>query len=144
MSSLIVCEKTGRWAAALRCAAGSRELPISEVRSLEQAERELSVHRAAIVAMEVGEASLVRVATRLAAWSKRFPDAAFLILAEEQLVPLEPRLRETGALHAVFSPRDLSATVRLIRRHLARAARPPQTLEESIWARLPWSAVSAP
>jgi hypothetical protein len=143
MSRLIVCEKTGRWAAALRRAARSRALPLVEVRSLEQLERELVENPAAIAAVEVSAASLVRVATRVAAWRSQFARVAHLFLADEELAPLEPQLRETGAVHVAFSPRDLRSTVRLIRRHLARAPQPALTVEESILARLPWPAANS-
>jgi hypothetical protein len=137
---LLVVEKTGCWAAALRRAAGSRELPLVEVRSLEQAERELLEHPSSIAAVEISAASLVRVATRVAAWRMRFAGAAHLLLADEELVPLDSMLRETGAVHVLFSPRDLHASVRLIRRHLDRAPRPALSLEESVLSRLPWQA----
>lgn len=143
MSRLIVCEKTGRWAAALRHAAGSCELPLVEVRSLQQLERELIDSPAAMAAVEVSAASLVRVATHVAAWRSRFAGSAILLLADEELQPLEAPLREVGVVHAAFSPRDLSGMVRLIRRHLARAPRPALTLEGSILARLPWPAVNS-
>jgi hypothetical protein len=72
----------------------------------------------------------------------RIIDTAQLFLADEELSPVEPQLRETGAAHVAFSPRDLRGAVRLIRRHLARAPQPALTLEESILARLPWPAAS--
>ncbi len=135
---LIICEKSGRWQAALRRAAGSRQLAISEVRSHEQTERELADHPAAMVAIEIGSESLARVSSYLANWRTCFPGARFLLLAEPELAPLDSALRDAGAVHILYSSRELAAAVRLIRRHLARAPRPAMTLEESIWARLPW------
>lgn len=141
---LIVLEKTGRWAAALRCAGGRRELPIREVRSFEQAEREFAEQPATMAAIEVSPVSAIKVASHLAAWRKRFPDARFVALADPELAPLEPALRDAGAVHVVYATRDLAATVRLIRRHLARIPRPAMTLEESIFERLPWGATTTP
>lgn len=141
---LIVVEKTGRWAAALRRVAGRGALPLTEVRSLDQTERELGGHPAALVAIEVGVSSLVRVSSRLALWRNRFAGARFLLLAEPELAPLESALRDAGAVHVIYSTRELAATVRLIRRQLARTPQSAMTLEESIWARLPWSAASSP
>lgn len=137
---LILCEKSGHWAAAMRRAAGSRELPIGEVRSYEQAQRELAERPASIVAIEVSAASVAKTASQVAAWRIRHPAAQFLLLADPDLNSLEPELREAGACHVVYSTRDLAATVRLIRRHLARAPQPQLSLEESILASLPWSA----
>jgi hypothetical protein len=141
---LIICEKSGHWAAALRRAAGSRGLPIGEVRSPEQAQRELAQRPASIVAIEVSAATLAKTLSQAVAWRIRYPAAQFLLLAEPELAAIEPELREGGALHVVYSTRDLAATVRLIRRHLARAPRPQLSLEESIWAALPWSGAATP
>ncbi|HUE72694.1 MAG TPA: hypothetical protein VMP01_17545 [Pirellulaceae bacterium] len=140
---LIICEKSGHWAAALRRAAGRHELPIGEVRSPEQAQRELAQRPASILAIEVSAASVAKTASQVAAWRIRYPAAQFLLLADPDLNSLEPELREAGACHVVYSTRDLAATVRLIRRHLARAPRPHLSLEESIWAALPWPSASA-
>jgi hypothetical protein len=137
-----VLEKSGRWAAALRRAAEKLELPIGEVRSLEQVGRELAEQSAAIVALEIGLPSLVRMTSQLALWRTRFAAARFVLLADSELAPLDPMLRDAGAVHIVYATRDLAATVRLIRRHLARVPQLEMTLEESIVARLPWPAPS--
>lgn len=78
------------------------------------------------------------MAKALSDWSRYFPSARFIALAARGLEPHELSLREAGAIHATFSPRSLSPLLRLIRRHLARAPRPERTLEEAIWAGLPW------
>ncbi len=88
--------------------------------------------------MEVLPQNLVAAAKALGDWSHRFPQARFLVLAARGLEPYELLLREAGALHVVFSPRSLDPLLRLIRRHLARAPQPELTLEESVWAGLPW------
>lgn len=140
---LIVCEKSGRWAAALRRQAGERELPIVEARSSEQAVRELETFPASLVAVEMIAASAAEAASRWSATAQRFPAARWIALLDEALANHELLFREAGALHIVVSPRDLSATVRLIRRHLARAPQSEMSLEESILARLPWPAANS-
>ena len=137
---LIVCEKLGHWAAAIRRAAGHRDLPIREVRSLEQAQRLLSSMPASMVAIEVSIGSVTKTLSLIAAWRIRDPAAQFVLLAEPELEAIELMLREAGAAHVVYSSRDVAATVRLVRRHLARCPRPELSLEVSIWAALPWSA----
>ncbi len=137
---LIICEKSGHWAATFRRAAGSRELPIREVRSTEQVQRELRERPASIVAVEVSTATAAKTLTQVAAWRIHFPAAQFVLLAEPELEAIELMLREAGAAHVVYSSRDVAATVRLVRRHLARCPRPELSLEVSIWAALPWSA----
>ena len=135
---LILCEKTGRWAAAFRRAAAAGELPIRETRSLEQLERELEQLPSSVAAIEINSASAARIGSQLAGWRVRFSAARFVLLAETDVAASEPELREAGACHVVYSSRDLAATVELIRRHLARAPRPELSLEDSILASLPW------
>ena len=164
---LILLERTSRWAAAfrreMRKAATSRgreslarlvhdngqtvlakdggpplPLTLQEIRSLPQCQRELEASPNSVVAVEVLPHNLVAVAKALSEWSRRFPDARFIALAARGLEAHELLLREAGAIHVIFSPRSLSPLLRLIRRHLARAPQPKLTLENYIWARLPW------
>ena len=164
---LILLERTSRWAAAFRremrkavqprgreslarlvhdngqtvlSKDGGPPLPLTlqEIRSLPQCQRELEASPNSVVAVEVLPHNLVAVAKALSEWSRRFPDARFLALAARGLEPHELLLREAGAIHVIFSPRSLSPLLRLIRRHLARVPQPKLTLENYIWARLPW------
>ena len=164
---LIVLERTSRWAATFRRemrkavqprgreslarlvhdngqtvrAKDSRPLlplTLQEIRSLPQCQRELEASPNSVVAVEVLPHNLVAVAKALSEWSRRFPDARFIALAARGLEAHELLLREAGAIHVIFSPRSLSPLLRLIRRHLARAPQPKLTLENYIWARLPW------
>ncbi len=113
-------------------------LTLQEIRSLPQCQRELEASPNSVVAVEVLPHNLVAVAKALSEWSRRFPDARFIALAARGLEAHELLLREAGAIHVIFSPRSLSPLLRLIRRHLARAPQPKLTLENYIWARLPW------
>ena len=112
---------------------------LKEVRSLPECQRELEASPHSVVAVEVLPQNLATVAKALTDWSRRFPHARFLALAARGLEPHELLLREAGAIHVSFSPRSLAPPLRLIRRHLARAPREEQTLEEAIWAALPWA-----
>lgn len=139
---LIVCERSGRWAAAFRRMAAD-DLPLRETRSFEQVERELEKLPASVAAIEINGVSAARIASQLAAWTTRYSAARFLLLAEADVADSEPELREAGACHVVYSSRELAATVELVRRHLARAPRPELSLEESILAALPWSGANS-
>lgn len=139
---LIIVEKSGRWAAAFRRQAGNRDLPIVESRSSEQALRELTAFPASIAAVEVTKANATQAASLWWAQRQQFPAFRWLALLDEELADIEALLRESGAVHVALSPRDLGGAVRLIRRHLARAPRPEMTLEEAVFARLPWPAAS--
>ena len=140
---LILFERTSRWAAAfrreMRNAARLRQpIPIQEVRSPAQCQRELEAAPHSIVALEILPQNLVSMAKAVGDWSRHFPNARFIALAARDLEPHALLLRDAGARHVTYSPRSLSPLLRLIRRHLARAPQPERTLEEAIWARLPW------
>lgn len=143
-ASLILCEKSSRWAAAfrreLRKGRSQPGLRITQTRSLPQCQRELEAAPYSIAALEATPQNLVAVAKSLASWRELFPHARFIALAQRGLEPHELLLREMGATHVTCSPRSPAPLLRVIRRHLARA--PPQqlTLDEAIWNRLPWGA----
>lgn len=166
-ASLILFERTPRWAAAFRremrkaakprgreslarlvhangqtvLAKDSRPplpLLIQEVRSLPECQRELDASPNSVVAVEVLPHNLIAVAKALSDWNRRFPHARFIALVARGLEPHELLLREAGAIHVTFSPRSLPPLLRLVHRHLARAPRPELTLEKSIEAGLPW------
>ena len=140
---LIICEKSGQWAAAFRRAATSCELPISETRGLQQVERELADKPASIAAIEVNAATAAKVAIQISAWQTKYPAARFLLLADRELEAIEVELREAAAVHVIYSTRDLAGPLRIVRRHLARAPQPPLSLEETILAALPWSSTKS-
>ena len=113
-------------------------LILQDVRSLPECQRELEAALHSVVAVEVLPQNLAAVVKALSDWSRRFPHARFLALAARGLEPHELLLREAGALHVTLSPRFLAPLLRVIRRHLVHAPKEEQTLEEAIWAGLPW------
>ncbi len=140
---LILFERAPRWAAAFRremrkAAKCGQPFPIQEVRSLPHCNRELEAAAQSVVALEILPQNLVSMAKAVSDWSRRFPRARFIALAARGLESYELLLREAGAIHVTYSPRSLAPLLRLIRRHLAREPQPEQTLEEAIWAGLPW------
>jgi hypothetical protein len=135
---VIVMEREGRWAAALRRAAGRRKLPLVETRSLEQVERELAEFPASAVVLEVGPDNVFARLRRLAQWRSRWGSACFVLAASPAMAAIEASLREAGAAHVEYSPRHLRALARLIRRHLGKAPLREIPLKEAVWARLPW------
>jgi hypothetical protein len=140
---LILLERTSRWAAAFRREMRKvgklrQPIPIQEVRSPAQCQRELEAAPHSVVALEILPQNLVFMAKAVGDWSRHFPHARFIVLAARDLEPHELLLREAGAIHVTFSPRSLSPLLRLVRRHLARAPQPERTLEETIWTGLPW------
>ncbi|SRR5258706_15866138 len=142
MSSLILCEKYSRWAAAfrreLRKPPHEAAIKIMEVRSLAQCERELHASPHSMAAVEVIPQNLAAVCRSLRACSDLFPHVRFVALAARGMEPQELTLREAGAIQVIFSPRSLASLRRMASRHLARAPQEGLKLEEAIRNRLPW------
>ena len=140
---LILCERTPRWAGAfrreLRKAPREVEFRIAEVRSFTQCERELAASPHSVAAIEMTSQNLHPALQALVEYRDRFPHVRLIALADRELAPHELLVREAGAIQIVFSPRSLASSVRLIRRHLARAPKKETTLEEAVWNKLPWA-----
>lgn len=141
---LIVCEKTGRWAAAFRRALAGHSQALSETRSLAHCGRELADSPASVVAIEITPANLEAVCQEMLAWSHHYPAARLLALAERGLETAEVLLREAGALDVLFSTRDVPAASRLVVRRLALAPVPALPWREALQNRLPWDAWATP
>lgn len=137
VAKLIVCERTGRWAVALRRELADAGVRVWETRTLADCRDELTRHPASFAVVELG--SNVAGSLRLLADQPRwFPAARLAIVADRSQADREPLLREAGAVHFVCSPRQVGLLARLACRHLAQAPSPQQNLAERIWAALPW------
>jgi DNA-binding response OmpR family regulator len=134
---LIVCEQTGRWAAALRLALENERLRIVETRSLAECGERLEESPEALVAVELTPANLDAVLEWLLNFERNFPDARVVVLADRGLEGYELLARELGAVHFTTSPRQLDQMIPLVR---AFQPRRPGELSptEQILADLPW------
>lgn len=147
----LICEESGRWAAALRTAFGRRDDAwsrprLTEVRNLAELANLPREREANLILMEVGTARVTRVldlAARLN--SQGVPFVALLKDAAER-APLGDLLWEIGAVEVVSSPRDLRGLLELYTR---LAARSPvgsdkhfdqQSFTDWAWSVLPWQA----
>lgn len=139
---LIVCERTGRWAVALKRALGD-ELKLTETRSLPACTAELSHDPFGVVAVEVTSLNLEAVLASLAAWQRRFPDARVIALGDESLAAADHLLREAGAALVLHSTRESPRAAKLVQRHAARVPAPDLPLEQAIHNRLPWAGRTA-
>jgi hypothetical protein len=155
-SQVVVLERDGHWAAALRHELG-RSRPQSlhpdsspprheavrviEVRSWDEFWQRLAQVPAALVAAELTDTNIDSVLAALSRMDRQFPEAAMLILTNRQLVPFRRLLREAGALHFVTSPRRLDEVVEIVLRRFARlpAATSSAGRVVEILAELPWS-----
>jgi hypothetical protein len=164
----IICERTGRWAAAMRVRAARRESTIGrepriyEVRSLEELARQLEVRPASLALIEVHSSNLSDLLSWLAENSRQFTRAHFVALLDRSLCaaaryddlrwPAEMNevhgaLLEAGAAEISDSPRRLQYVFAMAERHAAivRSSLGASAHEQSIanwaWSQLPWQRV---
>jgi len=138
VARLIVCEKTGQWAAAIRRAELDLGVRIYETRSLAECWEELAASPASFLALELSATDVEPLLTKLMSLGWSHPAARAAVLAPRGQEPYEWVLREAGAVHVVFSPRQAASILRLAKQHLASAPLQERTLRELIWASLPW------
>lgn len=146
-SALIVCERTGQWAAAWRQAWLRRSQrsarPLPEVRCIEtrspaECLEKLAKAPAAFVLVELTAESCDRALELLSQIALRCRQAVAAVAAERRLADHEWLARELGAAHFIISPRELPGLCRMVERHAALAPEIELELEERIWASLPW------
>ena len=164
--SWIVCERTGRWASALRVGAArhgpisGRQPGICEVRSQQELAERLEVRPQSLAFLEFHPSNLGKLLPWLADNSRKFPRANFIALLDGTFgVAASPHsnrlpdthdiadvLLEAGAAEIADSPRRLQHILALARRHAAivgslqsQAAR-EQSIADWAWSQLPWRA----
>jgi hypothetical protein len=136
-AKLIVCERTGRWAVALRRELAEAGVRVWETRTLADCRDELVENPASFAVVELGKnvAGLLRL---LASQPRRFSAARLAVVTDRAQADYQWLLREAGAVHFLCSPRQVALLARLACRHLAQVPPPQQTLAERIWTSLPW------
>ncbi|MEN6458886.1 MAG: hypothetical protein ABFC63_08140 [Thermoguttaceae bacterium] len=135
---LIVCERTGRWAIALRRELADAGVRVWETRTLAGCLEEMAASPASFVVLEI-DSEPSGVLQLLARQQRDFPAARLAIACDSSYAAYEPLTREAGAVHFVDSPRRAGLLARLACRHLAQTPSPRQSLTESIWSSLPWT-----
>lgn len=147
-ATLIVCERTGAWAAAWRqwerrrAAVAQREPPhvrCLETRSAAECLEQLAETPASFVLIELTTASRERALELLSQIALRHRAALPAVAAGRELADHEWLVRELGAVHFIISPREMPALGRMIERYAQRAPEVELELEERIWAELPWA-----
>jgi hypothetical protein len=134
---IIVSERSGRWAVALRreLGPGSR---ILETRSIAECWACLSKTPASLVVVELNAGNVDTLLGRMARREREYPRVRVAVFADRRLAGYEWLLREAGAAVFLSSPRRAAVLADLARRHLAR--HPVEAVEtcEAILAALPW------
>jgi hypothetical protein len=135
---LIVCERTGRWAVALRREWAGAGVRVWETRTLADCRNALVESPASFVVLEL-QGNVAKLLRLMARQPRQFPAARLAVVADREQAACEPLMREAGAVHFLSSPRRIGQLARLACRHLAQVPPPPQSLTERIWSSLPWA-----
>ena len=135
---LIVCERDGHWAVALRRELPSPGVRVYETRSVPQCWEMLAGHPASFVVAELHPAHAKALLERMVRLERDFPLVRVAVVAGRSLAGCEWLMRESGAVHFTCSPRQLGPLARLACRHLDQAPKPPRDLIERLWESLPW------
>lgn len=142
-SRFIICEKRGKWATALRKQVNGNgnhgaSLRVFETRSHQQCLAELSEDPNSFVGLELKDRNAPDVFDVINVIRSRFPGARVVVFGDAEMASVEPEIREAGAIHVAYSPRQLSTVAKLAERHAAQASPPEMNLRQSVMARLPW------
>ncbi len=148
ITTLIVCEQHGDWAAALRRAfataavrpAQGTEYRLIETRGAVDCREATGRWPAATVVIELRRESCDE-ALELLYWVNRScPATRCVVVADRTLDAYRWLARELGAIHFSSSPRQLEPVVDLARRHAGRMPKVEHvTAVDRIWNSLPWS-----
>ncbi len=143
--ALIVLERSGDWAVALRRHLDP-DVRVVETRSLRECTERLREHPAAIAALELTPTNPPAIVQFLARAGNEFPAVRAVVVASRQMAEYENLIREAGAIHFVVSTRSLGEVAEIIRRRQiqleAISADIPDDAQDprpAILANLPWS-----
>jgi len=135
---IVVCEKTGRWAVAIRRALGGAT-GLGETRSWTACLREARSRPGALVAVEITPENAEAACLRLTELSLNSPQISVIVLADRRLRPTEWVFREAGAVSVLFSPDELVRLRPLWQRFVDRLPVVQTPFREQVWSRLPWT-----
>ncbi len=140
---LIVCEKSGRWAAAIAAAPAARRAAsprLAEVRSLTQLQRELEASPQSIAAVDVTAENLEVVLGWLVQASSRYADVRLVALLAPEVAPAEALFREAGAVEVLTSVVEAPCLARMAGQQSRRFPRPLGSFRELLAQRMPFAA----
>lgn len=143
LARLLICEKTGQWAVALRRELAAWPLRVYETRSFAACQEECAQYRASFVVVEATTANLFKAVEWMARVGREFPQVRLAAVGPRDVEPYADAIREAGAMAVVLSSRQLAPIARMARRHVARASEPNLTFREQVERRLPWKGASA-
>ena len=135
---LVVCERTGRWAVALRRELAGVGLRVWESRSMADSGTLLGESPASFVVLELSVSKIEETLDFIRNWQAEFPLFRFAMVADRDLATYKWFMHEAGAVDFICSVRRIGALAQTACRHLAQVPPLPQSLTERIWANLPW------
>lgn len=135
---IIVCEKTGRWAASLRCMPQLASVSIWETRMLSECAARLRESPASVLVVETVGDNLSDLCRWMVKQTDRFADMRSVIVFSPPGRPAEAVLRTAGAHHVVGNVVELNRLAHWIARHVAQAPSNRASVRQWTWARLPW------
>ncbi len=136
---LVVAERTGTWAVALRQASALTDTRVYETRSLAECWQMLPGYPSSFLVLEATPVSIDGVLDYLARIKRQYPLARAAVVADPSLSGHEWLIREAGAVHFLTSRRGAGPLALVARRHLSQIPEPRHGLAERIWAELPWA-----
>ena len=135
---VIVCERQGKWAVALRRELAAESVCLSETRTLSDSWELLRQSPASFLVLELTPTNVDPLLAGMLALQSDFPLARAAVVADRRLAAYEWLAREAGAVGFLTSPRELAPFAQAIVRHLRQAPKPRLSLVEQFWAELPW------
>jgi DNA-binding response OmpR family regulator len=139
LARCILCERSEKWAVALRRPLRLAGHRVYETRSGTDCWNEVVASPASLVGVEVTHTNLEVLVPWMIRFAVAFPAARVIVLGSRGLEAREWLLREAGAVHVVFSPRDWPPVVRIVRRHLGAAPGQGDSDRQRVWRCLPWA-----
>ena len=132
---VMICEKTGVWANAMRRLISDLPLPVMETRTLASCLQTGDHTKVVFLMVEVHRVML----DDFIPWSfevrRRWGPLPWVVVTSREMRRSQWLLREAGATHVVFSPRQMGEVVRILRRHLLAIRYRPQSRSEQAFDR---------
>lgn len=138
VAQLIICEKSGKWAAALRRELGPQHAHrLFESRLIQHCQEQLAASPCSIAALEQTWKNYDSVLLLIDRIQRQFPSARSIVLDTTGDSQLSRMTKIAGAIHIARSRLMLRHAARLALRHFARFPETSSQFEELV-RRLPW------
>lgn len=135
---VIVCEKTGSWATALRNLLPSAQISLCETRTLEECAARLRESPASLVVVELTAENCPGVCRWLTRQAEQFVGMRAVAVVTGDMRDADAVVRSAGAHHVVDSMARLEKLTRWIVRHIQQAPHSKSSVRQWTWSRMPW------